>query len=69
MDDDRVCWFHVGQTWESPRGFFYKVIDCARGGKAILRGGKDGSGRKIKRDWDAVSGWILIENTTNEKSR
>lgn len=59
IPDDRVCSFHKGQVWESPRGTLYKVTDVVRSGKATLRLGVDGTGRKIIRDWDAVVNWVL----------
>ena len=62
ISDDRVCSFHDGQVWESPRGFLYRVMAVTRGGKATLRLGSDGSGRKVVRDWDAVINWILYSD-------
>ena len=59
---DRFNFFHVGQVWESPRGFLYRVVSVMRGGKATLRLGKDGNGRIIRRDWDAVIGWIIYSD-------
>ncbi|WP_019584170.1 hypothetical protein [Thioalkalivibrio sp. ALE16] len=59
IPDKRVNSFHVGQVWGSPKGTFYRVMDRQRGGKATLRLGADGSGRKMVRDWDAVIGWVL----------
>lgn len=62
LSDDRVCSFHVGQVWESPRGFLYRVESVRRGGKAVLRLGVDGKGRKVIRDWDAVIGWVIYKD-------
>ncbi|TNF09437.1 MAG: recombinase [Gammaproteobacteria bacterium] len=63
IDDDRVCQFHVGQVWESPRGYLYKVIGVQRGGQAVLRLGVDGTGRIVRRDWDAVINWVLYSDS------
>lgn len=56
---ERVDNFNEGQVWESPKGTLYKVKSSERGGKAVLCLGFDGTGRKVKRNWDAVSGWFL----------
>lgn len=64
VSDDRVISFHPGQVWESPRGFLWRVSGVERGGKAVLRLGNDGKGRKAVRDWDAVQGWVLYSDTT-----
>ena len=63
ISDDRLLSFHAGQVWESPRGFLWRVVDVERGGKAALKQGKCGTGRKAIRDWDAVIGWILYSDT------
>ena len=60
ISEERVVSFHVGQVWESPKGFFYKVMDVNKGGQATLRLGSDGSGRIVRRDWDAVVNWVLV---------
>lgn len=62
ISDDRVCSFHEGQIWESPRGTYYKVVKSERNGQAILKQGTDGSGSKIKRPWDAVVNWVLYKD-------
>ena len=59
ISEERVNSFHAGQVWESPKGFFYKVINVDKGGQATLRLGLDGSGRIVRRDWDAVINWVL----------
>lgn len=51
--------FHAGQIWESPRGTLYKVVAVQRGGQATLRLGVDGSGRIVRRAWDAVRNWAI----------
>jgi len=56
---ERVERFHVRQVWESPRGGLYKVMSVVKGGKAILRLGTDGAGKKRERDWDDVADWVL----------
>lgn len=62
--------FETGQVWESPRGFLYKVVghrhypqDKRR--QAELRAGSDGSGRLMRRDWDAVAGWFIHRPESN----
>lgn len=57
----RVDSFHEGQVWESPRGFIYKVI-CIENGQALLRLGETGKGKPIRRKWDAVTNWALIQD-------
>lgn len=52
--------FRPGEVWETPRGTLYRVEECRRGGKAVLRVGKSGGGRKVVRDWDAVIGWVRV---------
>jgi hypothetical protein len=53
--------FEIGQIWESPRGFLYHVVEYesapSKGKRAVLRLG--GTGRKVRRDWDAVIGWVI----------
>lgn len=62
----RVDNFHVGQVWESPRGMLYKVIEVRRGGKAVLRLGVDGKGRIVRRNWDAVMGWVIYSDEVSD---
>ncbi|MFY0857254.1 hypothetical protein ACA365_20005 [Enterobacter roggenkampii] len=50
--------FQIGEVWQSPRGFLYKVVDVA-GKEAVLRLGTHGLGRKTKRWVDTISGWSL----------
>ena len=59
---DRADSFHVGQVWESPRGTLYRVMSVRRGGQAELRVGSTGGGRIVRRDWDAVVGWVLYSD-------
>lgn len=40
--------FQVGEVWQSPRGFLYKVVEVV-GSQATLRMGTGGSGRKARR--------------------
>ena len=55
--------FRVGDVWETPRGFIYRVtwVGFKEGKKrkqAELRLGSEGpGGRKIRRDWDDVGNW------------
>jgi hypothetical protein len=63
ISEERLNSFHPGQVWMTPRGFLYKVISVQRGYAAVLRSGADGSGRKKKRDWDAVINWRLYSDT------
>lgn len=58
ISDDRVCSFHPGQVWESPRGCLYKVIKV-QNQQATLRLGLNGDGRIVRRPWDAVNNWVL----------
>lgn len=53
--------FHEDQVWESPRGFKYKVIEI-KNGQALLRLGETGKGKLIRREWDAVINWVLIQD-------
>lgn len=62
FNEDRFNSFHEGQVWESPRGYLYRVESVARGGKAVLRSGVDGGGRKVFRDWDAVINWVIYKD-------
>lgn len=52
--------FQVGEVWESPRGFLYLVKEII-GAQAILRMGTDGSGRKVRRNIDAINGWSIYK--------
>lgn len=69
ISEYRVNSFHEGQVWESPRGSLYKVMDVARGGQAVLRLGRDGAGRIVRRDWDAVVSWILRDEVIDGITR
>lgn len=55
--------FQPDEVWQTPRGYLYRVMGYEhKPGKrkqAVLRIGSDGSGRKVLRDWDAVSGWVI----------
>lgn len=53
--------FHIGEVWQSPRGFLYKVVDVV-GKEAELRMGTHGLGRKRKRWVGDISGWSLHED-------
>ena len=61
LGDDRVIQFHENQVWESPKGSLYRVESVISGGLATLRQGKEGTGRKVTRDWDAVPGWVIYQ--------
>lgn len=50
--------FRAGEVWESPKGTLYKVMSVELR-QATLRMGSDGSGRIVRRAWDAVIGWSL----------
>jgi len=50
--------FRAGEVWESPRGTLYKVI-YVHSRQATLRMGSDGSGRIIRRPYDAVINWSI----------
>ncbi|HEJ7052547.1 TPA: hypothetical protein SMF43_001492 [Serratia marcescens] len=50
--------FRAGEVWESPKGTLYKVISVELR-QATLRMGSDGSGRIVRRPWDAVMGWSM----------
>lgn len=66
---DRLDCFHVGQVWESPRGFLYRVINNRVGGQAALRLGVDGKGRIVRRGWSDVLNWRLHAETPNDSLR
>jgi len=59
---NRVDSFHIGQVWESPRGYLYKVMEV-KNGQASLRLGLEGNGRIVRREWDAVINWVLRKDT------
>lgn len=50
--------FRPGEVWESPKGTLYKVMSVELR-QATLRMGSDGSGRIVRRPWDAVIGWSM----------
>ncbi|HFF8979807.1 hypothetical protein V6305_09330 [Serratia marcescens] len=50
--------FRAGEVWESPEGTLYKVMSVELR-QATLRMGSDGSGRIVRRPWDAVIGWSM----------
>ncbi|MBH3213210.1 hypothetical protein I5N05_07610 [Serratia marcescens] len=50
--------FRAGEVWESPKGTLYKVMSVELR-QATLRMGSDGSGRIVRRPWDAVIGWSM----------
>ncbi|EME1466181.1 hypothetical protein LL394_005265 [Serratia marcescens] len=50
--------FRAGEVWESPKGTLYKVMSVELR-QATLRMGSDGSGRIVRRPWDAVIGWSI----------
>jgi len=60
--------FEVGQVWESPRGFLYKVTaggydhEKRTRNSAVLRLGVDGKGRTVVRAWDAVANWVIYQH-------
>lgn len=54
--------FELGQVWESPRGFLYKVVKVSLAGQATLRLGSCGSGRITRRDVRDNINWLLRED-------
>jgi len=50
--------FREGEVWQSPKGTLYRVM-IVKCGQAILKIGSDGSGRIVRRPWDAVIGWSM----------
>ena len=50
--------FRAGEVWESPKGTLYKVMSVELR-QVTLRMGLNGSGRMMRRPWDAVIGWTL----------
>lgn len=57
--------FRVGDIWETPRGFLYRVV-AVENGTAILRAGSSGdSGKLVRRAWDAIGAhtgrpWVRV---------
>jgi hypothetical protein len=51
--------FIVGEVWESPRGTLYRVVE-RNAFQAVLRLGVSGYGRKIRRGWSDVIGWVRV---------
>lgn len=72
IPDERVNSFHVGQVWESSRGYLWTVVDVQYG-QATLRQGVNCTGRKKRMAWDAVVNMVLFydpeyhEGTVREK--
>jgi hypothetical protein len=60
---ERLESFHAGQVWQSPRGTLWRVVSVERGGKAVLKQGRQGKGRKSVRGWGDVIGWVLDSDT------
>lgn len=60
---ERLESFHAGQVWQSPRGTLWRVVGVERGGKAVLKQGTQGEGRKSVRGWSDVIGWVLDSDT------
>ncbi|MGP1148179.1 hypothetical protein ACJ8LH_01530 [Serratia sp. CY49633] len=56
--------FRAGEVWESPKGTLYKVMSVELR-QATLRMGSDGSGRIVRRPWDAVIGWSMREGNSH----
>ena len=52
--------FQVGEVWQSPRGFIYKVVEVT-GNQATLRMGIQGNMRKQRRYVDAINGWSIYK--------
>ena len=49
--------FRVGEVWVSPRGTYYRV-ESREGWHVTLRAGLYGGGRRHKRPWADVIGWV-----------
>lgn len=64
---DRVNQFYIGQTWQSPRGTEYKVVNFKPGKRrklAVLQTTPQfGKPRKIYRDYDDVAFWVLVSDS------
>ena len=60
--------FEIGQIWMSPRGSLYHVvgIEPGRPRQAVLRMG--GIGRKVRRPWDHVAGWVIDTHADGTKA-
>lgn len=56
---ERVNSFHVGQVWESSRGYLWTVVDV-QNGQATLKQGVDCAGRKKRMARDAVMNMVLF---------
>lgn len=58
--------FQPGEIWMSPKGVLHRVmayeVNDGMTKKVVLRISVDGSGRKVIRDWDAISSWTLLSN-------
>jgi len=65
MKWNRTDCFHEGQVWQTSRGTMFKVMDVSSG-QATLRLGRDGTGRRVRRPWDAVANWYLEEDTESK---
>lgn len=57
--------FGIGQVWESPRGFLYKVVKVSLAEQATLRMGTDGKGRIVRRNVNDNINWKLQHEATN----
>lgn len=57
--------FRVGDVWETPRGFLYRVV-AIYGRVAVLRAGSSGErGRLVRRAWDDIGAhsgrpWVRV---------
>lgn len=68
VTDERVCSFHEGQVWISPRGHYWfvrRVVDNGTRKTAELKQGMNGSGRLQRRWFDAIDGWVLHSDPTD----
>lgn len=53
--------FNTGAIWQSPRGFYYRVVDTdEKTGQATLRLGLSGKTRKVRRDIEATKNWKFV---------
>ena len=57
--------FGIGQVWESPRGFLYKVVKVSLAEQATLRSGTDGKGRIVRRNVNDNINWKLQHEETD----
>ena len=63
-----VMRFNVGAVWQSPRGYYYRVVETnEETGQAVLRLGLRGNTRKIRRGITSTKNWIFIAPSVTDK--